>query len=147
MDRAAVARDLDALIDDGGAIVLASGGAPGDIEPPPWLEAIRTVRERYLGPERCADRGTYRHPAERHQDVLARAPFSRIETARWDRAITRTVDEVAGLQLSYSYSSPRQLGPDVKAFLSDVREALQSFEPSGVFEERVRTEVIRARRP
>ncbi|MEU9074423.1 methyltransferase domain-containing protein [Kitasatospora sp. NPDC048538] len=31
MDRAAVARDLEALIDGGGAIVLASGGAPGDV--------------------------------------------------------------------------------------------------------------------
>ncbi|MEU9074422.1 hypothetical protein AB0D22_07040 [Kitasatospora sp. NPDC048538] len=51
------------------------------------------------------------------------------------------------MQLSYGYSSSRQLGPDVKAFLSDVREALQSFEPSGVFEKRVRTEVIIARRP
>ncbi|GAA2255815.1 class I SAM-dependent methyltransferase [Kitasatospora cystarginea] len=147
MDRAAVAQDLDALIDDGGAIVLASGGTPGDVEPPPWLEVIRTVRERYLGPERRAGRGTYTHPAERHQDVLARSPFSRIETAHWDRTITRTVDEVVGLQLSYSFSSPRQLGPDTKAFVSDVRDALLSFNPSGVFEERVRTEAIIARRP
>ncbi|MBV6695707.1 class I SAM-dependent methyltransferase [Kitasatospora aureofaciens] len=147
MDRAAVAQDLDALIDDGGAIVLASGGARGDIAPAPWSDTIREVRIRYLGPERRAGRGTYTHPAERHQDVLASSPFSRIETAHWDRTITRTVDEMAGLQLSYSYSSPRQLGPDTQAFLSDVREALLSFEPSGVFEERVRTEAIIARRP
>ncbi|MFF2145523.1 hypothetical protein [Kitasatospora sp. NPDC058190] len=57
------------------------------------------------------------------------------------------MDEVAGLQLSYSCSGPRQLGPDTKAFVSDVRETLLSLEPSGVFEERVHTEAITARRP
>ncbi|MER7750810.1 class I SAM-dependent methyltransferase [Kitasatospora sp. NPDC097643] len=147
MDRVAVARDLDALIDEGGAIVLASGGPRGDIAPQPWSEVIREVRVRYLGPERRAGRGTYAHPAGRHQDVLARSPFSRIETAHWDRTITRTADEVAGLQLSYSYSSPRQLGPDTKAFVNDVRDALLAFDPSGTFEQTIRTEAIIARRP
>ncbi|MEU9047359.1 MULTISPECIES: class I SAM-dependent methyltransferase [unclassified Kitasatospora] len=147
MDRAAVAQDLDALIDDGGAIVLASGGTPGDIAPPPWSDTIREVRVRYLGPERRAGRGTYAHPAERHQDVLARSPFSRIETAHWGQTIVRTADEVAGLQLSYSYSSPRQLGPDAKAFVNDVRDALLAFDPAGAFEQTIRTEAIIARRP
>ncbi|MFF9429411.1 class I SAM-dependent methyltransferase [Streptomyces sp. NPDC014746] len=35
MDRDQVARDLDRIIEPGGAIVLTSGGAPGDPEPAP----------------------------------------------------------------------------------------------------------------
>lgn len=79
MDRARVARDLDQIIEPGGAVVLASG----DLEPAPWRQVVDEVRTRYLGPERRAGSGTYSHPKERHQDVLARSPFSQ-DAARWD---------------------------------------------------------------
>ncbi|AVH55591.1 MULTISPECIES: class I SAM-dependent methyltransferase [Streptomyces] len=146
MDRDQTLRDLDQLIEPNGAVVLASGGAPGDIEPAPWLQAIADVRTRYLGPERRAGSGTYSHPRERHQDVLARSPFSNVETARWDRTVTRTLDEVIGLQFSYSYSSPAQLGDHKDAFERDLRQALTKFNPDSVFDEVVRTEAIIATR-
>ncbi|CCK32074.1 putative methyltransferase [Streptomyces davaonensis JCM 4913] len=147
MDRDQALRDLDQLVEPNGAVVLASGGAPGDIEPAPWLQVIADVRTRYLGPERRAGSGTYSHPKERHQDVLTRSPFSNVDTARWDRTVTRTLDEVIGLQFSYSYSSPAQLGDDKDAFERDLRQALTEFAPDGVFDEVVRTEAIVATRP
>ncbi|MEU3570777.1 hypothetical protein AB0E96_20500 [Kitasatospora sp. NPDC036755] len=79
--------------------------------------------------------------------MLARSPFSQIETAHWDRTVVRTADEVASLQLPCSYSSPRQLGPDTKAFVNGVRDALLAFDPAGTFEQTIRTEAIIARRP
>ncbi|MEU3619004.1 methyltransferase domain-containing protein [Streptomyces sp. NPDC006872] len=85
MDGDQTLRDLDQLVEANGAVVLASGGAPGDIEPATWLQVIADVRTHYLGPERRAGSGTHSHPKERHQDVLARSPFSNVETARWDR--------------------------------------------------------------
>lgn len=54
MDCNQVLRDLDELILPGGAVVLASGGAPGELEPAPWLEVVADVRTHYLGPERRA---------------------------------------------------------------------------------------------
>ncbi|MFD8965791.1 class I SAM-dependent methyltransferase [Streptomyces sp. NPDC059568] len=147
MDRDQTLRDLDHLTLPGGAVVLASGGAPGDVEPAPWLEIISQIRTRYLGPQRRAGSGTYSHPTERHQDVLARSPFPHVETARWDRTITRTLDQVVGLQFSYSYSSPAQLGPHKDAFEHDLRQALTDFSPEGRFEELIRTEAIIATRP
>jgi ubiquinone/menaquinone biosynthesis C-methylase UbiE len=146
-DRDQLLKDLDHLIAPGGAVVLASGGAPGDVEPAPWLEVITEVRTRYLGPERRAGSSTYSHPKERHQDVVARSPFSKIEIARWDRTLTRTLDEVVGLQFSYSYSSPAQLGDQKDAFERDLREALTAFSPDGRFDELIRTEAIIATRP
>ncbi|GAA1994266.1 class I SAM-dependent methyltransferase [Kitasatospora viridis] len=146
-DRDQLLKSLDHLIAPGGAVVLASGGAPGDVEPAPWLEVIAEVRTRYLGAERRAGSGTYSHPKERHQDVVARSPFSRIETAHWDRTVTRTLDEVVGLQFSYSYSSPAQLGVAKDAFEHDLRVALIRFQPDGVFDEFVRTEATIATRP
>ncbi|MER6524522.1 class I SAM-dependent methyltransferase [Streptomyces sp. NPDC001508] len=147
MDRDQALRDLDQLIQPNGAVVLASGGAPGDIEPAPWLQVIADVRTRYLGPERRAGSGTYSHPKERHQDILARSPFYNVETASWDRTVTRTLDEVIGLQFSYSYSSPAQLGAQKDGFERDLRQALSEFAPDGVFDEVVRTEAIIATRP
>lgn len=52
-----------------------------------------------------------------------------------------------GLQFSYSYSSPAQLGDRKDAFERDVRQALTEFSPEGTFAEVVRTEVIVATRP
>lgn len=147
MDRDQVLRDLDQLIAPDGAIVLASGGAPGDIEPVPWLEVVAEVRTRYLGPERRAGSSTYTHPKERHQQVLARSPFSRVETARWDRLLTRSTDDVLGYVFSLSYSSPAQLGDAKDAFERDLRAALLDHNPEGRFEETIRTEAIIATRP
>nr|WP_330347836.1 methyltransferase domain-containing protein [Streptomyces sp. NBC_00582] len=147
MDRDQTLRDLDQLIEPHGAVVLASGGAPGDVEPAPWLQVIADVRTHYLGNERRAGSGTYSHPEERHQDVLARSPFSNVDTARWDRTVTRTLDQVVGLQFSYSFSSPAQLGNHKDAFERDLRQALTEFNAEGVFDEVVRTEAIIATRP
>ncbi|MGF0174554.1 class I SAM-dependent methyltransferase [Streptomyces sp. Marseille-Q5077] len=147
MDRNRVARDLDQIIEPGGAIVLASGGAPGDLEPAPWRQVVDEVRTRYLGPERRAGSGTYSHPKERHQDVLTRSPFSQVDTARWDHTLTRTVDEVIGWVFSLSYSSPAQLGEKKDAFEQDLRAALLAFDSSGRFDEVIRTEAIIATRP
>ncbi|MYQ48783.1 methyltransferase domain-containing protein [Streptomyces sp. SID4985] len=147
MDREQVPRDLDRIIEPAGAIVLASGGAPGDVAPAPWREVVDRVRTRYLGPERRAGKGTYSHPKERHQDVLARSPFSQIEIDRWDYTLTRTVDEVIGWVFSLSYSSPAQLGNKKDAFEEDLRKALLDFAPSGRFDETIRTEAVIATRP
>ncbi|GAA1095903.1 class I SAM-dependent methyltransferase [Nocardiopsis metallicus] len=146
MDRDQILQDLNTLVEPGGGVALASGGAPGDIDPPDWKAVVDEVRIRYLGPQRRAGSGTYSHPKERHEQVLARSPFSVVEKHSWDRTVTRTLDEVVNLQYSYSYSSPAQLGPDQAAFDADLRAALAEHTPDGAFHERVRTEAIIATR-
>ncbi|WGD39741.1 class I SAM-dependent methyltransferase [Streptomyces cathayae] len=147
MDRDRVARDLDRIIEPGGAVVLASRGAPGDLEPAPWRRVVDEVRTRHLGPERRAGSGACSPPGERHQDVLARGPFSRVDTARWEHTLTRTVDEVIGWVFSLSYSSPARLGAKKDAFEQDLRAALLAFAPSGRFDGVIHTEAVIATRP
>ncbi|GAA2143350.1 class I SAM-dependent methyltransferase [Kitasatospora kazusensis] len=153
MERERPLRDLDTLVTAGGAVVLASCGARhDDLEPPPWQRVVDEVRERHLGPDRRPGAGLAAYPEVRHQDVLARSPFSRLEEAHWDGTVSRTVDQVIGLQLSFSFSSPAALGPDRPAFERDLRAALTGFQPDGrsgaaSFDERVRTEVVIATRP
>lgn len=146
-DRDKLLVDLDGLIDRAGAVVIIGGPVPGTIAPPPWLDVVADVRVRYIGPDRRAGSGTYSHPKEPHQVVVARSPFSRLETVGWDWTVNRSLEEVIGLQLSYSFSSPAQLGSHRAAFEEDLRTALAAFNPSGRFEEHIRTEAIIATRP
>src|SRR5450759_5199406 len=53
--------------------------------------------------------------------ALPALPVSRL------RSNSRTLDEVVGLQYSYSYSSPAQLGDRKDAFNRDLRAALLQF--------------------
>ncbi|MFF4732689.1 class I SAM-dependent methyltransferase [Streptomyces mirabilis] len=146
-ERDALLSALDHLITPDGAVVVVGGPAPGDIEPPAWMEVVSEVRTRYLGPQRRAGSGTYTHPKEGHQEVLARSPFARTEVIHWDRTVTRNLDQVVGLQFSYSYSSLSQLGDKKDAFEEDLRRALTEFSSERVFDELVRTEAIIAARP
>ncbi len=146
MDRDQVLRDLDALITADGAVVVVSGGAPGDSKPPDWAQTVIDIRTRYLGAERRAGSGTYTHPEERHAAVLRRSAFNQVETATWTWEIERTLDDVIGLQFSYSFSAPALLGDRKPAFEQDLRNALTRTHPDGRFLELVRTEAITARR-
>ncbi|MFD5433220.1 class I SAM-dependent methyltransferase [Kitasatospora sp. NPDC127067] len=148
-DRERLLRDLDTLIEPGGAVVLATCGAQhDDLEPPHWLPVVEEVRRRHLDPERLRESRPAGYPDVRHQEVLLRSPFSRIEEVHWDRTVSRSVDEIVGLQLSYSFTSPAALGPDRAAFEDDLRQALNTFAPNGgPLDERVRTEAVIAARP
>lgn len=147
MDRYAVLRALHAMIRLPGAVVVVSGGVPGSTEPPAWTETVATVRARWLGPQRRAGSGTYTHPQERHEDVLAQSPFSQVDTVAWTRSITRDLNSVVGLQFSYSYCAPLLLGANRDAFEVELRAALTAANPSGLFSEVIRTEAIIAVRP
>ncbi|MFE2146382.1 class I SAM-dependent methyltransferase [Streptomyces sp. NPDC059456] len=149
MDRERLLHDLDTLIEPGGAVVLATCGARhADLALPAWLPEVEEVRHRYLGPDRRPDCGPGAYPDVRHENVLLRSPFPRFETIHWDRTVRRTVDEVVGLQLSFSFTSPAALGPDLPAFEHDLRRALTALRPEGgLLEERVRTEAVIACRP
>ncbi|MEU1514933.1 class I SAM-dependent methyltransferase [Streptomyces sp. NPDC005811] len=105
-DRDQVLRDLDRLVVAEGAVALASGGAPGSVEPPEWNDVITAVRTKYLVSERRAGSGTYRHPKGSHQEVLARSPFSNVQSYRWDLTVPSTLDQLVLRQYSFSYSSP-----------------------------------------
>jgi hypothetical protein len=57
------------------------------------------------------------------------------------------VDEVVGLQFSYSFSTPDLLGDRMQAFADDVRTAVLALHPSGTVVEPFGVETIIARRP
>ncbi|WP_329625940.1 class I SAM-dependent methyltransferase (plasmid) [Streptomyces sp. NBC_01255] len=146
-DRPRLLADLDHLITPGGGVVIASAGPPGTTPLPAWAAVIAQVRTAYLGPVRRAGTGTYPEPEDRFTDTLRRSPFSRVELTSLDQHVTRDLDQLVGLQLSNSYSTPALLGDRLDAFTRDLRRALLDHDPSGLYHEEIRTEVLIATRP
>jgi SAM-dependent methyltransferase len=148
MDRGAVLRDLDALILPGGGVAVLSAGRDGAASRSgPWLELADTVVKEFLGAVRRAGATTYSHPDEDHATVLRRSAFSAVESLSFKRTSTISVDEIIGLQLSMSFSSPVQLGSRLGAFIAALRERLLAIEPSGQLAWDIVTEVLVAKRP
>ncbi|NUW42873.1 class I SAM-dependent methyltransferase [Nonomuraea rhodomycinica] len=149
MDRRAVLADLDALLPAHGAVALV--GPTREEGEPPWEAVVRPVRAAFGLNESGLDKqralGSFQATGEHHDEVLAGSPFGRVESARFERTVSMGVDELVGLQLSFSYSAPARLGDRLAAFTEEVRRALLAARPSGVWEERRTTEVLIARRP
>jgi SAM-dependent methyltransferase len=105
-NRAFVVQMLDALLPTHGTIVLLGRArARGEgWRRWPWDEAIRRVREQYLGPDRLLGCGP-RHPGPSHADVLAASPFARIEQHTFTELVEYDLDHIVGLQQSYAHSA------------------------------------------
>jgi SAM-dependent methyltransferase len=140
-DRPAVLAALDEVLAPGGRVIVIND-VLGDREEPDWVHAIARIRTRYLGAQRRAGTGIYSH-----RDVLVRSPFCAVDTLTWSWSRQLTVDEVTGLQLSYSFSTPALLGDRTPAFSGDVRAAVLDLYPAGVVTEPFRVEVLIAARP
>jgi ubiquinone/menaquinone biosynthesis C-methylase UbiE len=147
MDRDATLAQLDRMVVAGGGVVVASGGHEASPEPAWWHETIREVRTAWLGPERRAGSGTYQHPPERHEVVLARSPFSEVATLAFHWRLERSLEELIGAQFSYSYSAPALFGDRKDEFADELRSRLRDAGHDGVVCEMMVTEVLIGTRP
>ncbi|MET8161114.1 class I SAM-dependent methyltransferase [Sphaerisporangium sp. NPDC005289] len=144
MRRARVLADLDAMLPPDGAVVLV--GPTRDPVEPPWEPVVQAVRNRF-GLEWRVNDESFRQSGRHHREVVAESAFRDISTARFDRVVRRDTEQVVGLQLSFSYSTPARLGDRTLDFVEALGAALAAANPGGVWEERFTTEVLTARRP
>lgn len=147
MDRQAVLAACEARVEPGGAVAIVSGAPSVWTSEEPWARAAREAEKRVLGDRRRAGVGWFAEPRERHEQVLARSAFSRVERWHEPQTIERTLDEVVGLQLSTSHASPALLGDRRAELEGALEEALAAACPDGRFVERFELEALIARRP
>ncbi|MFJ7590259.1 class I SAM-dependent methyltransferase [Streptomyces sp. NPDC097617] len=133
MDRSQVLADLDRVITPDGGLAFVSSVAPA--EPPPWLKVIEKVGADYLGPDYRTRYGPAAGPAEGPDGLLAASAFSHLEAAVFEQALEFTLEELVGLQFSFSYTSPDVLGDRQAAYEADLRSELARFDPAGRFYE------------
>lgn len=145
MDRPATIRALDGLIAAGGAIALMDDEHVRTVENL-WRKLLRDLGDRYgrpLSPNVMAEK---RPDYRRHESYLLDSPFCDLEGAS---VITRReldADDVVGLALSLSTSSPDKLGERRDVFEAELRAALAALSPEGRFTEIVEMKALVARR-
>jgi len=154
MERDEVLATLDRMTVANGGVATLSGESvwrqrefhDDQVTERTWSSVVRETVAEFFGPEHRAGTGTYRHPADRHEIVLARSAFNKVEKFSFLARQELTTDEIIGLQLSTSYASPAQLGPRLDEFESALRTRLLQLNPSGVFDGETTTELLIATR-
>lgn len=147
MERERVAAATFALLEPGGAfvhvntVVEATAAAPDPLpHPAPPGGAIRRIGERYLGAERRAGRGVLRHGTPGDEwDVLRAAGFRPPRALRvpGGAPLARSADDIVAHVYSSSASAPHLFGDRLADFEPELRAALATASPSGVFSERI----------
>lgn len=141
MDRDAVLRRLAPMIAQGGGLALINPGKRRPQES--WEALVGEAIARYLGK---APRHPQKHPEPEHEPALLRSSaFSRFTAREFAMDFERDVPSILGYVYSMSISPKSAFGDRIDAFEQDLTEALLAANPSGVFKERLETEVVIAR--
>jgi ubiquinone/menaquinone biosynthesis C-methylase UbiE len=142
MDRDEVLRRLTPMIAAGGGIALLS---PGKRRPQESWETLadQTVA-RYLGPRL---RHAAMNPEPHHEPALLRSTaFARFATHELAHEFQRDIPSIIGHVYSLSTSPRSAFGERVEIFERELTAALLRANPSGVFHERLETDVVIARK-
>jgi SAM-dependent methyltransferase len=142
MDKPAVLRQLRALIQPDGGLVIISGVTDPLQNPQDPLSAqkdqlIKDTVQKYLGPERRAGVSHYQPTPESYRDLLVAAGFGTVREEIYSYVLPRSIDEVVGYVFSLSWASKAQLGDRAPSFEAELRAALSALAPRGRFEDRV----------
>jgi SAM-dependent methyltransferase len=144
MDRDATLRVLDGIIDPSGAVVLFGDrhvAAPGA----DWPALLHDLSME-LVPHRMAQRRQSDPAWEPHESVLLRSPFRHLTLHGMTLGRRLSADDVVGLALSKSVTSPEALGEQREAFEHRLRLGLDTLAADGQFNEIVEVRALVARR-
>jgi len=147
MDREAVLRTLDRMIEPGGGIACLSRNDSffSHLENG-WGDAVREVLTGMLGDAWDYSGRMKKRQEMRHEDVFAASPFPVIEERTFTVRETLTADDIIGLQLSTSYAAPELLTDRYDEFRTRLTRRLLDLEPSGQFTEESEIHLIMAKR-
>lgn len=131
MDRTATLTALNALIEPGGAVVLM--GDRRVHSSPDYHPLLEELAARHA-PQRHADRTLRQRPDWLpHEAILLSSPFHWLERIARIVVRERSIDDVVGLALSRSVTSPAALGTARDAFEAELRDGLTRLAPEGRF--------------
>ncbi len=141
MDQEVTLRTLSGMIEPGGGLVVIDTSS--DSAANAWQQAVKKVMRRWLGDTRRAGSATQ----ERHEAVIARSPFARMEVYRLRYQRAWSIESIIGYVRSLSFASIEVLGGRQQAFEADLRRALLRMAPAGHFVEDVELGAILAWKP
>jgi hypothetical protein len=145
-DRAATLRTLDGCIDMDGAVVLFHDRHPRTAENR-WRRLLQDVSNAYGRSHSPHVREIESNDYRTHESILMESAFSRLESVGVFVRRELTPDDIVGLGLSLSSTSPDKLGTRAAEFEKELRDGLAKLDPRGRFVEIAEMTAIVARRP
>jgi SAM-dependent methyltransferase len=143
MDRDRVLNLLSEMIEDGGGLALFNPGKRRPQES--WEETAAAVVTAFLGKRPRDPRANPQEPA--HEPALLRsACFRRFEAREFSGEIVRDIPSILGNLYSSSGAARSLFGDRLAEFEQTLRDALLTLNPSGIFHERLETEVMIVRK-
>jgi ubiquinone/menaquinone biosynthesis C-methylase UbiE len=143
MDRDEVLGKLAMLTADGGGLALVNPGKRRPQES--WEPVASEVVAEFLGLRARHPKSNPQEPE--HEPALRRSEcFSQFTAREFPSTITRDVNAIIGCIYSTSSSVRSLFGDDADRFEAELSRALLDLHPTGVFSERIETEVVIARK-
>ncbi|MEK7208134.1 MAG: class I SAM-dependent methyltransferase [Patescibacteria group bacterium] len=111
-----------------------------------WKVVRKQIVQKYLGAKRRAGNVFYKEKEEYWEDVLDTSPFGGHEEWNYKYPLSWTLKEVIGYLYATSFASRRLFGNRLADFERELKDALLKIEPSGIFREQVRLQVLVSKR-
>lgn len=142
MQRDRVLQQVARLIKEGGGLVVINPGRRRPQES--WEPLVHDVIARYVTP---GERHPSKSPELAHEPALLRsAAFAAFTATEYAMEFERDIASIIGYAYSMSTSPKSDFGARAAGFERELSGALLKISPSGVFRERVETELIVAKK-
>lgn len=115
VDESAFLARLDAHVAPGGTVAIF-GDNSFWVASSPWKEAVRALIKDFLGEERRAGSGTFKHHSRPYSGILEESTFSQVEELTVPVEPTWTVDTILGYLYSTTFAAPNLFGDRLTEF-------------------------------
>lgn len=130
MDRDQVLLAIHSKLDPKGEVAIIFQEWTG---PEEYQRAEDETITKFLGERRRAGKGYYEHPIESHEAVLARSPFTVLDSWNYHHEREQTIEDAIGYLFSTSRATKQLLGSEAGQFEAELRRRLQEAFPQGIF--------------
>lgn len=134
LDQAGVLQRLDAQVAPNGVVAIF-GDNSFWASSSPWKDAMRELIKSFLGEERRAGDGVFKHHNRPYSEIMEESPFCHVEEAVVPVHRTWTADSILGYLYSTSFATPRLFGDRLDEFDTTARQLLESLSPIDEFPE------------
>jgi trans-aconitate methyltransferase len=134
LDQTAVLRLLDHQVTSEGAVAVF-GDSSFWAAHSAWKQDVRAVVQEFLGEERRAGSGTFKHHNRPYSEIMAESPFSQVEEIRVPVHRTWSAESVLGYLYSTTFAAPHLFGDRLGEFETSVKAALAKHSGDDTFPE------------
>jgi trans-aconitate methyltransferase len=134
LDQPSVLRQLDSQVDRDGAVAIF-GDNSFWVAGSPWKTAVRTVIQEFLGEERRAGAGVFRHHDRPYSEIMQESPFDDVEETTVPVHRVWSTESILGYLYSTSFAAPHLFGDRLADFEAAIKQTLAGFSSNDTFDE------------